>query len=501
MGLELYPGRLKNQADSIISNLSEDNQALMGVLDGISQFTGNEKLKSAAWSSMKGQLGNHQAVIQGLICGNEAAIQGNKTLKGKIGDKDLVEDELNARIESLEAANTQMRNSISTMENFLRNQTLAKYSLFYSSAISGYYGCIVINNILIAEQQEKIEKLYRIEAETSSLFTNADSLYSAVSDGIRAIGNGWNGAAGQFEVTKTDMAWRDTITAAWPKYLADMEERNGVEVSDDMIRALLGIEQGSLDLLDLSEWYQKNKRSITVLKNGAKFKINKIGNKYYLQMTGDILESSMPNKWKNIETFLKDNIAYVDWKKLDIKKLTRDGLDFDSTYLKNMGYIDLSKYLSTYEKLGGNKLKMAGKAFSEGLKKDIKFWDDFAEGDTLGAAGTVLTIITNAYDNFFEDGEFKPSWDGVQDTITDSAVDISWGAGSAAAGAAIGSFFAPPVGTAVGAAAGVIIGAIGDNAGIVDVNNDGEKDSLVDMAKIGLDSVCDWVGDHLGRIF
>ena len=427
MGLELYPGRLKNQADSIIGNLREDNQALMGVLNGISQFTGNEELKSAAWSSMKGQLGNHQAVIQGLICGNEAVIQGNKTLKGAVGDEDLVEDELNAQIENLQALNQRMQSSISTLENCTRNQPLTMRSFSFSSTISRYYGCIAVNDILIRSLQNKIEKLYRIEAETSSLFAGADSLYSAVSDGIAAIGKGWNGAAGRFELSKSDMGWKEMIENAWPGYLADMEEREGIEVSDDIIKKLLGMGDDALESLDLFNWYQDNKQSIFLLRNGVHFKINKIGNKFYLQMTGDIIESSMPNKWENLGDFLKANIKNVDWKKLDIKKLTRNGLKLDSDYLKGLDYIDLGDYLAAFQKSGGNKLKFAGKTFSDAIKKDIKFWDDFVEGDKLGAAGTVLTVVSNAYDNFFEDGEFRPSWDGVQDTITDSAVDISWG--------------------------------------------------------------------------
>lgn len=427
MGLELYPGRLKNQADSIIGNLREDNQALMGVLNGISQFTGNEELKSAAWSSMKGQLGNHQAVIQGLICGNEAVIQGNKTLKGAVGDEDLVEDELNAQIENLQALNQRMQSSISTLENCTRNQPLTMRSFSFSSTISRYYGCIAVNDILIRSLQNKIEKLYRIEAETSSLFAGADSLYSAVSDGIAAIGKGWNGAAGRFELSKSDMGWKEMIENAWPGYLADMEEREGIEVSDDIIKKLLGMGDDALESLDLFNWYQDNKQSIFLLRNGVHFKINKIGNKFYLQMAGDIIESSMPNKWENLGDFLKANIKNVDWKKLDIKKLTRNGLKLDSDYLKELNYIDLRDYLAAFQKSGGNKLKFAGKTFSDSIKKDIMFWDDFVEGDKLGAAGTVLTVVSNAYDNFFEDGEFRPSWDGVQDTITDSAVDISWG--------------------------------------------------------------------------
>lgn len=501
MGLELYPGRLKNQADSIIGNLREDNQALMGVLAGISQFTGNEELKSAAWSSMKGQLGNHQAVIQGLICGNEAVIQGNETLKGAVGNEDLIEDELNDKIENLQSANQQMQNTINRLENCMRNPSLAEYSSSFYSIISRYYGCMGDNDILIRDLQDKIEKLYRIEAETSSLFSGADSLYGAVSDGIAAIGKGWNGAAGRFELSKSDMGWKEMIENAWPGYLADMEEREGIEVSDDIIKKLLGMGDDALESLDLLNWFQDNEQSIFLLRNGVHFKINKIGNKFYLQMTGDIIESSMPNKWEYLGDFLKAKIKNVDWKKLDIKKLTRNGLKLDSDYLKELNYIDLKKYLAAFQESGGNKLNLAGKTFSDAFKKDIKFWDDFVEGDKLGAAGTALTVISNAYDNFFEDGEFRPSWDGVQDTITDSAVDISWGATSAAAGAAIGSFFVPPLGTAVGAIAGVVIGAAGDSVGIADVNNDGKKDSLVDMAKIGLDSACDFIGDFVGGFF
>lgn len=52
---------------------------------------------------------------------------------------------------------------------------------------------------------------------------------------------------------------------------------------------------------------------------------------------------------------------------------------------------------------------------------------------------------------FNEERDFKPSWDGLQDTITDTGIDILAGTTSSAAGAAIGSLFLPPVGTAVGA--------------------------------------------------
>lgn len=68
------------------------------------------------------------------------------------------------------------------------------------------------------------------------------------------------------------------------------------------------------------------------------------------------------------------------------------------------------------------------------LIENIKFWDYFKVSDYfnnkisslskigkgVGAVGTILTIGTNTYDSLFENGEFRPTLDGVQDTITDT---------------------------------------------------------------------------------
>ena len=78
-------------------------------------------------------------------------------------------------------------------------------------------------------------------------------------------------------------------------------------------------------------------------------------------------------------------------------------------------------------------------------------------------------------------------------TVTDSAVDLGFSAGSAAAGAAVGSFFAPPIGTAVGVIGGIAVD-LAVNTDLFDVDGDGEKDSVVDMAKKGIDFLCDSIG-------
>lgn len=74
------------------------------------------------------------------------------------------------------------------------------------------------------------------------------------------------------------------------------------------------------------------------------------------------------------------------------------------------------------------------------------------------------------------------------------------GATSSAAGAAVGSLFLLPLGTAVGAVAGIAVDEL-LNFDFIDINNDGEKDSIVDGTKMLFDSACDAVGDFIDSIF
>ena len=61
-------------------------------------------------------------------------------------------------------------------------------------------------------------------------------------------------------------------------------------------------------------------------------------------------------------------------------------------------------------------------------------------GHVLGAIGTLVTVGSNVSENMIDDyGNLNITPDSVQDTISDSAVDIVSGAGAMAAGMAIGT--------------------------------------------------------------
>lgn len=241
MGLKLYPGSIKEQADSIIQNLESDNKDLLSALQTISQFVQNTELKGAAWESMKYQLGNHEAVIQGFICGNDSVIQEHENLKSSVGDENLDEDELIAKRDSLMSTNAFLEKNISLMQSNMQNDVMKiKYGFWYQEMIFQYQISINQNQTLIDELNEKIQKLYDIENTTASLFSQAGALYEAITDGILTVQKSWNSSTGEFTVTNVNMEWKKKIEKSW-------EEREEREIKKIQEKLEQDYKEGKID--------------------------------------------------------------------------------------------------------------------------------------------------------------------------------------------------------------------------------------------------------------
>lgn len=515
MGLKLNPAILKDQAQSIIDNLKEDNQGLLHALETIEQFTGNTDLKSVAWDNMKAQLSNHEAVIQGLICANDMVIQNSVTLCGSIGNEKLDEDELKDQIELLETVNNNLFGIKASLESCIKSTTSmgSDVSGLYN-AIADYNNIIQSNNKEIKELEEKIQKLYQIETQTNSLYSDAESLYSFVESGITAIKKSWDASVGEFNITGMDLVWKNEIHQVWKNKEEMLQEKYQPDFEDFLFQVFDPLaELSSNKLLSILKWYGANEYTFSLLRQGVKFNLNKVGNQYYVQLRGTIIDNCMPNKWENLENFLRNNIKDIDWDKNDIKKLVNKGWKFEKFTKNAIVYEDLKKTVGIHFNAKGNKTDILKLGFKEGLKEDIKCWKDLkidktffqkpwrGTANVLGAMGTFSSAYENVKGNLFnEEGDFKPSWDGLQDTITDTGIDILAGTTSSAAGAAIGSLFLPPVGTAVGAVAGVVVDGI-LNFDIADVDGDGKKGSIVDGVKMIADGVCDYIGNKIENLF
>lgn len=176
-------------------------------------------------------------------------------------------------------------------------------------------------------------------------------------------------------------------------------------------------------------------------------------------------------------------------------------------YFDNVTDTELAKYIRNMTDQGGISF---GKTFRNNFKLLDDFnYKDFGElgglgktGKVLGTVGTVLTIGGDVVDNFYssDTGEWSFSGNQVADCACDIGIDLATGAGFAAAGAAVGSLIVPPVGTVVGAGVGIAIDVVANNVRLVDVDGDGNKDSLVDTVKIGVHYAVDKVEEGLNNL-
>lgn len=307
--------------------------------------------------------------------------------------------------------------------------------------------------------------------------------------------------------------------------IKDAVEKSGkdnvyeLEMDYDGIKKMLDGVQDGIKAEDLINTLDDSKEAIKMFKDGIWFSVRKVNGKYIVNVKGSSISGTNKMTWNELTHFLKQNVKNVDWTKYDAKQLVRDGIDLSSAKGRKLfqdmgdtlaGQMNMDEIIKSYLEHG--RLQTGLRTFKDEFLKSLnpKEYFNFAEEasklgkatKSLGIVGDALTVVSNVVDNVDEAGGWSHiSADTVQDIVTESAVDITTGAASAAAGAAIGSCFLPPVGTAVGAVAGIAIDYGANNIKLIDVDGDGEKDSLVDGIKIGVDYICDGVGGFVDSLF
>ena len=176
-------------------------------------------------------------------------------------------------------------------------------------------------------------------------------------------------------------------------------------------------------------------------------------------------------------------------------------------YINEVPYKQLSGYITN---LNYGKVTQFTKEFKQSFKSGIvgdfnyKDWSTLSKyGKGIKIAGTLFTITgvgKNFIENTYIDGEWVFTPRTIVNATTDAAIDLAGSTGAMAVGSAIGSLIAPPIGTVVGFAAGAAVNFAID-FDIADFDGDGEKDSLLDGAKMLVDSTMDAVVDGVENAF
>lgn len=251
-------------------------------------------------------------------------------------------------------------------------------------------------------------------------------------------------------------------------------------------------------------------QALITMWNGTYLTSNKIGNTIYLGLKNNGMTNREISAWLSEQyggTWSDYVARNLKNGKLDLYDLEKGALGKGAKYFDEAG--NVQDFLKTVNKSLKTSMSetFITSFFSDFNYNNFKSMTTLGKaGKILGTAGTVLTIGTDVFDNFYDKDTDAWTFSGNQtaDCAVDIGIDLASVAASATAGAAIGSLL-PPVGTVVGAAAGITINVL-SNWDAFDWNGDGEKDSLVDGAKMGAhvivdkiedagSNVCNWLGN------
>ncbi|BDR59426.1 T7SS effector LXG polymorphic toxin [Xylocopilactobacillus apicola] len=355
----------------------------------------------------------------------------------------------------------------------------------------------------ISKLNKKLEKLYRFNSATSSLFTNSLNDLKTAMQGVLAL---------KKTIVKPDGSYQFPIGVDSSLFEAIKSRSLSVSSEDEAIRnaienmplnmdtdqmtdwVLDGIEEHGLDFFEvldtIQNWSGKGTTMSEAFRIWKKSKAYLGINKLYLDSKRNIRMGNGEQKPKNGGKFLLGQYSDASKHKNDGKYLHREG----KTYLKNTG-IDLVDYHYSRLPDGSIDWKQFRAGGMVGFKEAINPFNDFKGwkgasnltkvGKGLGIAGTAFTVVNDFNDNIDLSHIDTKS---VVNFATDVAVDFGASASAVALGTAIGTTLLPGAGTVAGAIAGIVIDVI-FNAGFGN-----PPKSAVDYVKSGAKGLINGIG-------
>ncbi len=252
-------------------------------------------------------------------------------------------------------------------------------------------------------------------------------------------------------------------------------------------------------LMDMS----MNLRFRMIKKDGMQYiKVQRPPNKYQAGDLRDILAKYMGgNKWSwsYVNKLINDGIPVYNIEKNSlINKYTGR--------LSHTSFDEFNQFIKDIPKKASVKVWESTKS---GFVEGINLWKDFdwrnssdltKFGKSFGIAGTVLGVVGNVEDAFFNPNtEDATTGEKVKTFLVNTSVDVGIGGASVAVGATVGSFFVPPVGTVVGAGVGLTVNTI------VNVNMIGDPKTSIakytkQKANEAVDAVVDFSKDTVDTV-
>ncbi|MGL4697815.1 T7SS effector LXG polymorphic toxin [Enterococcus larvae] len=212
MGLKIRVGEITGYLDQINSSLTNKNEGLNQIMQGIQNFTSAPELTGDAWRAAKNYTESaHIPLLRGQVRANDEIMNDNVTFASRIAEKieneEIDEEALNRIIERLE----QQKRAI-----LYRNSLLDNSPSFGTRNVNADDGSNAIIT-QIYELKQEIQSMYDLDSSCSGLYETADSLLDNVSQGLSALAgtNCFDSATGMYSTDKLKLDWAKNINKEW----------------------------------------------------------------------------------------------------------------------------------------------------------------------------------------------------------------------------------------------------------------------------------------------
>ncbi|MBC1457119.1 pre-toxin TG domain-containing protein [Listeria newyorkensis] len=227
MSLNVFVGEVEAQTESMVAFYREAIAAMEDVMRVVDEFAFDQELQGKTYESAKQYfVATYRPLAQGMICLCEELIRQNEVIprdfKAEVATVDVIED--------------QVRNQIRQLDGQI--QDIEKLS-------NNVVGMALITPIFVdmkLKLEEKLEALYRFDAETATSFDRAMDLAANVARGLAEIGKdkGFQAGTGTFSTMGMNMTWSSTLQKQWAtrekaiaQGLKDAETARMIKLAED----------------------------------------------------------------------------------------------------------------------------------------------------------------------------------------------------------------------------------------------------------------------------
>lgn len=232
----LNPTQMKEQCDSAIRKLENDNEAIRVAENSLNTFLNDSEIKSEAFDALKLQMSDYITVLQAMRTANNSDIADFTTLKSSVGDELLIGGII---LEQKAAALRQKAADEETAQEYEREAKKASWpweSWYYNWKADKYWNMAEIDQRLYLMWQAKEDRYDEIEGITSGLFLATTAMRAAAETGLGAINNAFQNGA---YVSNRNAAWRTELAKSYIERILTVNADGTITAKWDEVEKVL----------------------------------------------------------------------------------------------------------------------------------------------------------------------------------------------------------------------------------------------------------------------